>query len=335
MRLRYPEGFDSTVDMALALTGPISGPRLSGSIDVVKTRLRPQSGSTAFGFCGFDAGALAPVAETGASLGGPSSSTLPIALDLQVNAPRMAFVDTKNARVEATADLQVQGTFDQPAITGEIRINGGELLCNGNRYYVREGSIDFGTTGRFDPVFDLSAETRPRLAGQIYTLQVNVGGRFSAMTFATSSEPYLPETDRISLMLGGTVDPGTAETRALGSAQAQQQRMIQSAGANLLASPLTSFVGSVFEKTGAIDTVQVTPILAADATVSQLNPTARITLGKRISNRVFLTYSRNLSGPLLEEIYLLEYEQSDRVSWVLSRNEDHTFSLDFRIRYSF
>ena len=31
----------------------------------------------------------------------------------------------------------------------------------------------------------------------------------------------------------------------------------------------------------------------------------------------------------------IEYEQSDRISWVLSRNEDCTFALDFRIRHIF
>ena len=83
-----------------------------------------------------------------------------------------------------------------------------------------------------------------------------------------------------------------------------------------------------------LDTVQVTPVLASDATATQLSPTARVTLGKRISPRVFLTYSRTLSGQL-DEVILLEYEQNDRVSWLLSRNEDHTFSVDFRIRYAF
>ena len=114
----------------------------------------------------------------------------------------------------------------------------------------------------------------------------------------------------------------------------QQQRMIQSAGATLLASPLTSLVGSIVERTGALDTVQITPVLPSDTTLQQISPSARVTLGKRISPRVFLTYSRTLSGPQ-DELILLEYEQSDRVSWLLSRNEDHTFTLDFRIRYAF
>jgi hypothetical protein len=49
---------------------------------------------------------------------------------------------------------------------------------------------------------------------------------------------------------------------------------------------------------------------------------------------VFLTYSRTLgTSAAVDEVILLEYDQNDRVSWILSRNENRTFALDFRIRY--
>ena len=84
------------------------------------------------------------------------------------------------------------------------------------------------------------------------------------------------------------------------------------ASANVLASPLTSLVGSFAERTGALDTVQFTPILAGQSSsLQQLNPTARITLGKRISPKVFLTYSRTLSGQQ-DELSLLEYEENEK-----------------------
>ena len=75
---------------------------------------------------------------------------------------------------------------------------------------------------------------------------------------------------------------------------------------------------------------------STSAALDQLNPGARITCGKRIATGVFLTYSRALNQSIVQsEIILLEYEQSDRVSWILSRNEDRTFALDFRIRHVF
>ena len=34
-------------------------------------------------------------------------------------------------------------------------------------------------------------------------------------------------------------------------------------------------------------------------------------------------------------VILLEYDQSDRTSWVLTRNEDDSYALDFRVRKEF
>jgi hypothetical protein len=108
---------------------------------------------------------------------------------------------------------------------------------------------------------------------------------------------------------------------------------VQASAARLLTSPISSTVGRVMERTLGVDTVQITPLLGFSDT-AQLSPTARVTLGKRVSERVFVTYSRALNTGRAEVI-LLEYDQSDRVSWVLSKNEDQSFALDFRVRYRF
>ena len=36
-----------------------------------------------------------------------------------------------------------------------------------------------------------------------------------------------------------------------------------------------------------------------------------------------------------DQIILLEYDQTDRFSWILSRNEDRTYALDVRVRHAF
>jgi hypothetical protein len=331
MRLRYPAGFNSTVDMRLFLTGPRDAPLLTGTVDVLRVALvgTSQSGGGLFGFATAGTAGVSP-APTSA----PAASTgVPLALDIQVTAPRMRVIDNNEARIEASADLQVRGTYDAPVIEGAVDIAGGEVLFNGNRYFVREGAVDFNA-GQPDPVFDLAAETRPRVSGQVFTVNVGISGTVDRITFTTSSDPWLPESDVISLLFGGTPALGTAEERSLRSSQELQQQMLQTAGAALLASPITSRVGAAFERTGAFDTVQITPVLTNEDPFQRLNPTARVTFGKRVSPRVFLTYSRTIGG-LEEEIILLEYDQSDRMSWVLSRNEDRTFALDFRIRYVF
>ena len=51
---------------------------------------------------------------------------------------------------------------------------------------------------------------------------------------------------------------------------------------------------------------------------------------------MYLTFSRSLNTIVNDQIVLLEYDESDRVSWILSRNEDsQTYALEFRVRHIF
>ena len=331
LRLRYPEGFVSTVNMGLALTGTMQSLRLTGTVDVLKMTFIGQEdfGAGLFGLS--TGGALAPIT---ALPGAISESGTPLVLDIQIVAPRITFMDTSTLRVEGNANLNVLGTFTRPTLTGSVQIDGGQALLFGNRYYIRPGLIDFSDPDRLDPVFDIAAETRPRVNGQTFNINVRITGTFGRFTPTLTSDPWLPESDVYTLLFGGTADFQTAEQRSLRSSQELQQRFFLSAAGVLFASPFTSRVGQVLERTGLADTVQITPMLTSETTIQQSNATARVTLNRRISNRVFLTYSRTISGPQ-EEIILLEYDQNDRLSWVLSRNEDRSFALDFRIRYVF
>ena len=93
------------------------------------------------------------------------------------------------------------------------------------------------------------------------------------------------------------------------------------------------------EQTFGVDTFQLSPSFVDPTSIqpsARLNPTARLTIGKRISDRVYLTFSRSLGTTINDQIVLLEYEESDRLSWILSRNEDsQTYALEFRVRHVF
>src|SRR6185436_5240113 len=113
-----------------------------------------------------------------------------------------------------------------------------------------------------------------------------------------------------------------------------QQQMMGQLLAQLATSTFTNRVGTVFTEVLPIDTFQITPVLTNEVALQTLNPSARVTIGTRITNKAYLTYSRAV-GALQDEIILIEYDQSNRLSWLLSRNEDKTFALDFRFRYVF
>jgi len=95
-----------------------------------------------------------------------------------------------------------------------------------------------------------------------------------------------------------------------------------------------AFSGNVtraVEQAFRLDTVQLTPSLFDP--YKSIDPTARLTVGKRISNRVYLTLARSLNRA--DQLVLLEFDQNDRLSWVFSRNEDDTYALDVRVRHVF
>jgi hypothetical protein len=325
MRLRYPEGFRSEIDADLALRGPIAAPTLSGTVvvrDALFTRRFDWSPDLLSGLTG-QAQDLAP-----------AESSLPLRFDLRLSAPSTLRLENNTAQMVASADLTLSGTYDRPLLFGHAEIERGEFLAEGNRYRVTRGTIDFTNPTRIQPFFDFEAETRVRVPGQTYRVTLRATGtpdRMAAPEF--SSDPPLPVVDIISLLLGEVYDPQDAEITALESRRRSEQALISGA-ARLLTSPISSGVNRVAEQTLGVDSVQIAP-LAGNTTTQSLNPAARLTIGKRISSRAFLTYSRSLNAAYNEQIIFLEYDQSDRWSWVLSQNEDKTYALDFRVRHIF
>lgn len=326
LRLRYPAGFASTVDMKLTLTGPVRRPVLGGSVEVIESVYTGRFNTDIGVLTLAAAGAGSPVAVAAGS-----TTTFPMDLNIEILAPRSTLrIQEKDVQIVGSAEMRLFGTLDRPLLTGSIDLDG-EAALYGNRYFIQHGRIEFSDPTKFEPVFDIEAETRVRAAGQIYQVTVRFRGTFSKLDFSPTSEPFLPPIDIISLLLGRPVDLAATELNSR-SIQERQAAVIQQAGAIILTSAVSSQVGQFLEKTMLVDTLNITPILGGDAV--RLNPTARLTLGKRLSPTLYLTYSRALSGSQ-DEIILLEFEQSDKVSWILSRNEDRTFALDFRIRHVF
>jgi hypothetical protein len=331
LHLRFPDGLQSTVMANLYLRGPIAAPVLGGTVDVLRAsytlRFQPRIGY----FSLLNAVTGDPAA---ASLAPEAASTVPLALAIKIRAPRMPFVDNKSASalIIGSGEMDVTGTIDQPRITGRLDLDRGEWVFSGHRYELRGGSVDFTDPYRFDPVFDMTAETEARSSGQSYRVTIRITGTLDKLDPVLSSEPWLPDWQILSLLLGETPDVGLAELRDRGSPEDLQAQALRTAGFAIITSPISATVGSAVQRVTTIDTVQIVPLLGNENL--QLNPTARVILGKRLSNRVYLTYSRTLSGAQ-NEVILIEFDQNDQLSWVLSRNEDRSFALDFRLRFTF
>ena len=269
---------------------------------------------------------------------------VPLRFDLRLAAPSTLEINNRmevaglflQARLTASADLRLRGTYDKPVLEGSAAVERGELLAEGRRYTVSRGIVDFRNPAKIEPYFDVEAETRVRAPGQTYHVTLAATGTIQHFEYQLSSDPPLPEVDILSLLLGDAGSTQDAELRPLKAQDLSEQNLVQARAARFLASPVSGNVQKAVEQTLGLDSVQITPfVVDPNQQSGRFSPGARLTIGKRISDRIYLTYSRSLTSTARDQVILLEYDQSDRFSWVVTQNEDRTYALDVRVRYVF
>ncbi|MGH7338676.1 MAG: translocation/assembly module TamB domain-containing protein, partial [Myxococcota bacterium] len=93
---------------------------------------------------------------------------------------------------------------------------------------------------------------------------------------------------------------------------------------SLLYGQAASLVGARVGKLFGFDQVRVQPLTTGD-TVSA----ARVTVGKRLSRKLFVTYSIDPTSTA-QDILQAEYRVSERLVLVLTQNGNESFSVDAR-----
>jgi autotransporter translocation and assembly factor TamB len=338
MQLRLFEGVRSSFDADLALVGSVASPTLGGSVMVKSalwTRRIDAPGSI------LDLARRASSSNGSVIVGEEPPPTFPLRYDVRIDVPSTLRVETNLLRLVASADLTLQGTYDRPVLAGHADIERGELSFEGRRYRITRGAIDFNNPTRTEPFFDVEAETNVRVPGppvQTYHINVAFAGTTERLQPTVSSDPALPTADVLALLFSDVrrTNPQDVELRARQNPNQAETDILAARATQALTAPISAEVGKVVEQTFGVDTFQLTPSFGNPLETSGLNPTARLTIGKRVSDRVYLTFSRSLGTTINDQIVLLEYEESDRLSWILSRNEDQqTYALEFRVRHTF
>ena len=331
MRLRFPEGVRSLVDAQLAVRGTTSAATLSGTVDVREAiYTRPFNLGGSFVELGAAGGGVA----TGAAAS--AESTVPLRYDVQINAPSTLQVRNNTVQMVARANMQLRGTFDRPQLFGRAEVDRGEFLFEGKRYRVTRGSMDQANPTKLDPFVDLEMETQVRVPGETYRVTITLNGTLDRAVPGFSSDPPLAEPEILALLFSDVTPGQDVEFRRYSTDITPQQQLVRERATRALTGAVTSEVDRVVQQAFGVDTFQLTPSLVDPNTQSsRFDPGARLTIGKRLSNRLYLTYSRSLSSSTRDQIVLLEYDQTDQFSWILSRNEDGTYALDVRMRRAF
>ena len=330
MLLRFSEGMRSLVDAELGVQGMVDAPLLNGTVTVRSAVYTREFGDSPVLLDLTAADALEDVVAAA------PPPTLALRYDVRIVAPSTLEIRNGTARLFASADLQLSGTFDSPILLGRSEVIRGEFAFEGRRYQITRGTIDFNNPTRIEPFFDIETETRVRVPGQTYRVTARVAGTMNRLIPSFEADPPLAEVEVLGLLFGDVAPGPDVEFLRYSTDVTPQQQVLRGAATRALTGTLSSQVGRVVEQTFGVDTFQLTPSLVDPNTQSsRLDPAARLTIGKRLSERIYLTYARSLSSSTHDEIILLEYDQTDRFSWILSRNEDRTYALDIRVRRTF
>jgi hypothetical protein len=328
MRIRYPEGFVSNIDADLALMGSPAMPLLRGTVTVRDALYSKRFDPNADFFS---------LTSSGAPLTGVSTApAFPLRFDVQIDAPSSLRIENNLARMVASADLQLRGTYDRPSLFGSAQIERGDVIFEGNRYLVTRGTVGFSNPARIEPYFDIEAETRVRVPGQSLAYRVTLGftGTATRMTPTLNSDPPLSTVGIMLLLFGQTSAVTDAELRTLNptATTRSEEDLMKAATARLLTGSLSAPVNRAVGQTLGVD-LQITPSIGGSET-DTLTPSARLIVGKRLSDRAYVTFARPLGTTAgATQILVLEYDQNDRLGWVITQNGDKTFSIDFRVQH--
>ena len=153
-----------------------------------------------------------------------------------------------------------------------------------------------------------------------------------------TSDPPLPPLDILTMLFSDSTPSGDIELAAQQRPNERQQRLLEARATRALTGTLSAEVGRVVQETFGVDSFQITPLLVDPYQQSSrlnVNPSARVTIGKRISDRVYLTYARSLSSSSGTRSSCWSSTRARRSAWVLSQNEDRTYALEVRKRHAF
>jgi translocation and assembly module TamB len=312
LALHYPEGLRSVIDTDLRLLGDDSRQVLTGSVEV-----RQALWTRRYDLASELLAEGRPFRES-ESLGSG------LRYDIRVKAPGTLGIDNNLATLQARADLLLQGPLEAPVILGRAEVDRGRVYFQGNTYTIRQGTIDFLNPRKLEPFFDIEAETRI----QSYRITLKMNGTLERVYPTLGSDPYLSPVQILSL-LAGADESTIASLDTAAHREVAQTKLAVTGAATLAAGKISEEVGLAREAERlGLSRFSIDPsVVRGDVT----NPTARLTLGKRVTPDLNILYSVDLRGTE-ERLVSLEYTLSDRLSLLLTRAEPGGFGFDLRLR---
>jgi translocation and assembly module TamB len=231
-------------------------------------------------------------------------------LQISIQTPSGLNLSSRQLSLAGSANLQVRGTATEPVLLGRINVTDGDLIFYGNRYVVQSGTIDFRNPSRTEPVLNISANTTI----QQYDIQMHLWGPADKLNTNYSSDPALPPSDIINLIAFGKTAEASAANPTPGALGAQ----------SAIASQVSSQITNRISEVAGISQLSVDPELGSN---QQGGQGTQITIQQRVTGKVFVTFSTDVTGTQ-QEVIQVEYQLNPRASVKALRDQNGGFSFE-------
>jgi translocation and assembly module TamB len=315
LRLEYPQDMVSVLDADVDVVKSERSQLISGAVYLRSSEFT-KTISLAELILGFAGGGKPGIAAAGP---GPAS-----VLNLDVEAYRSIRISNNLADIVASGAFSVRGTQEHPVIMGSLTANEGRLFLENNTYEIVRGTVTFNIPRRTQPMLSLEASTEVA----DHTITVNVRGPLEQMNLSFRSDPPLPTSSIISLLALGQ----TGEEIVVGGGRRRETGALALYGAGAV---LSKSLGEVVEARASrlfgFDKFSIDPFFAGGGR----DPGARITLGKKLTESLTVTYSTDLSNTQKGEIVNLEYRLTKWLTAIATREQDGSLAVDFKFKKRF
>ncbi|HEX4996759.1 MAG TPA: translocation/assembly module TamB domain-containing protein [Terriglobia bacterium] len=290
-QLEYPEGLQSEIAARLSLSGSMPNLTLAGNVEVLDALYRQN-----VDLRGEVLRRLTLQQRSRAAAAQKSAFGRDINLNVMVMTTGPVAVAINVASLDLTGAFQVRGTLADPVVLGRATVlEGGEVFFGPvsgeatalgerrDRYIVERGTLDFVNPLQTEPTIDFEATHELKVKNERYLIRLRVSGTPTDLRTELTSDPYLSEPDIIAMLLTG---------RSFADLQSAHLSVARDQVLNYLSGQLTTrFIQGAGSALG-LDTVTIEPVTIA----SETDVSARLTVGKDLTQGLNLVYSQNLSG---------------------------------------
>ena len=309
--VRYPEGVELRGDGEIVWTGGTSGQQLRGLVTLSRARyfedLDVEISSLVEALFRREAESVETADE---ALAG-------IELNVAVRAPGAVRIKNNVADLKGSADLSLRGTLARPVLFGTLESEpGSSLQYGGNEYQLERGIVTFANPHQIEPLIDVEAKTQVAA----YSVSVSLFGNLDRLTANLAADPPLPDAEVLGLLVGGRTIEESRTGGGRGGATTAE---------SLLYGQATSLIGKRVGDLFGFDSLRVEPLSATGKSLSS----ARVSVGKRLSSRLYATYSYDPSSTANQRIQL-EWQATDSLL-VRVVQDDESYAVDLLWENSF